>query len=202
MTLANSAHYSLELIDAEGRTNKIASDFNIRVLTNRTPELKIAFPRGDQRVSRLEELQLQAETSDDFGVLKYGIGFGIAGQDPQFVELGEGAHANEKRSFTNMISMEKLGVDVDQVVSYFAWADDYGPDGQVRRTFSDMFFAEVRPFDEIFRADQSGEAEGGQQRQQGGQQGGNQNTRLAELQKEIVIATWKLERDRVAAKKK
>ena len=202
LTLTNSEHYSLELIDAEGRTNKIASDFNIRVLTNRTPELKIAFPRGDQRVSRLEELQLQAETSDDFGVLKYGIGFGIAGQDPQFVELGEGAHANEKRSFTNMISMEKLGVDVDQVVSYFAWADDYGPDGQVRRTFSDMFFAEVRPFDEIFRADQSGEAEGGQQRQQGGQQGGNQNTRLAELQKEIVIATWKLERDRVAAKKK
>ena len=57
--------------------------------------------------------------------------------------------------------MEKLGVDVDQVVSYFAWADDYGPDGQVRRTFSDMFFAEVRPFEEIFRADQSGAAESG-----------------------------------------
>jgi len=88
------------------------------VLTNREPELKIAFPRGDQCVSRLEELQLQAQTSDDFGVLKYGIGFGIAGQDPQFVELGDGLHANEKRNFTNMISMEKLGVDVDQVVSY------------------------------------------------------------------------------------
>ncbi len=204
LTLTNSARYSLELIDAEGRTNKVASDFSIQVLTNRAPELKIAFPRGDQRVSRLEELQLQAETSDDFGVLKYGIGFGVAGQDPQFVELGSGLHANEKRQFTNMISMEKLGVDVDQVVSYFAWADDYGPDGEVRRTFSDMFFAEVRPFDEIFRADQSGESESGQNQRQQGQQGGggNQNTRLAELQKEIVIATWKLQRDQHGPPKK
>jgi hypothetical protein len=193
--LTNSARYSLELVDSDGRTNKSPSDFSIQVLTNRRPEVKIAFPRGDQRVSRLEELQLQAETSDDFGVLKYGIGFGIAGDDPQYVELGGSARANEKRQFTNTVSMEKLGVDVDQVVSYFAWADDYGPDGQVRRTFSDMFFAEVRPFEEVFRADQSGAAESGNQNQQQ-QGGGNQNTRLAELQKQIVIATWKLQRDK------
>jgi hypothetical protein len=195
--LTNSARYSLELVDADGRTNKTPSDFSIQVLTNRRPDLKIAFPRGDQRVSRLEELQLQAETSDDFGVLKYGVGFGIAGDDPQYVELGGTARANEKRQFTNTVSMEKLGVDVDQVVSYFAWADDIGPDGQVRRTFSDMFFAEIRPFEEIFRADQSGAAESGNQNQQQQQQGGgNQNTRLAELQKQIVIATWKLQRDK------
>src|SRR6185295_5191990 len=97
------------------------------------------FPRGDQRVSRLEVLQLQAATSDDFGVLKYGVGFGVAGEDSEVVELGgalgAAPRANEKRQFTNMISMEKLGVDADQVVSYFAWADDYGPDGEVRRTF-------------------------------------------------------------------
>ena len=84
-------------------------------------------------------------------MLKYGVGFGVAGQEPQFVELGQSAPANEKRQFTNQIALEKLGVEVDQLVSYFAWADDYGPDGQVRRTFSDMFFAEVRPFEEIFR---------------------------------------------------
>jgi len=201
--LTNSARYSLEIVDSEGRTNKVASDFSIQVLTNRAPDVKIAFPRGDQRVSRLEEMQLQAQVSDDFGVLKYGVGFGVAGQDPQFLEMGAEARANEKRQFTNMISMEKLGVEVDQVVSYFAWADDYGPDGEVRRTFSDMYFAEVRPFDEIFRADQSGEGENANnnQRQQGQQGGGNQNTRLAELQKEIVVATWKLQRDQHGPKK-
>jgi hypothetical protein len=65
----------------------------------------------------------------------------------------------------------------------------------VRRTFGDMFFAEVRPFEEIFRRDQSGAAENESQNQ-GGNQGGNQSTRLAELHKQIVIATWKLQRDK------
>jgi hypothetical protein len=62
-----------------------------------------------------------------------------------------------------------------------------------------MFFAEVRPFEEIFRADQSGDAESGNQ---GQQRGGNQNARLAELQKQIVIATWKLQRDKQTLSKK
>jgi hypothetical protein len=63
-----------------------------------------------------------------------------------------------------------------------------------------MFFAEVRPFEEIYRADQSGQAESGGQNQN--QQGGNQNTRLAELQKQIVVATWKLQRDKQGPPKK
>jgi len=196
-TLTNSGRYSLELVDADGRTNKTLAEFSIVALPDRPPDVKIAFPRGDPRVSRLEELQLQGEAQDDFGLLKYGIGFGVAGQEPQFIELGQSAPANEKRQFTNQISMEKLGVEVDQVVSYFAWAEDYGPDGEVRRTFGDMFFAEVRPFEEIFRRDQSGAAENENQNQnQSGNQGGNQGTRLAELQKQIVTATWKLQRDK------
>jgi hypothetical protein len=196
--LTNSAHYSLELVDADGRTNKSPTEFSLQVMPDRRPEVKLAFPHGDQRVSPIEELQLQAEATDDFGVLKYGIGFGVAGQEPQFVELGGPTRANEKRQFGKLIAMEKMNVSADQLVSYFAWADDYGPDGLVRRTFSDMFFAEVRPFEEIFRADQSGAAESG-----GNQgQGGSPATKLAELQKQIVIATWKLQRDKTAAQLK
>ena len=201
-TLTNSARYSLELVDAEGRTNKNPPEFSIVALPDRPPEVKVVFPRGDQRVSSLEELQLVGEAKGEFGLLKYGVGFSLAGQEPQFVELGEAASANEKRQFTNEIAMENLGVTADQVVSYFAWADDHGPDGQARRTFSDMFFAEIRPFEEIFRQDQSGAA-GDQNQQpnqnQGGNQGGNQNTRLAELQKQIVIATWKLQQEKEGA---
>jgi hypothetical protein len=199
--LTNSARYSLELVDTEGRTNKFPTDFVLRALTNQPAVVKLVFPRGDQRVSRLEELQLQAEASDDFGLLKYGIGFGVAGQDPQFVELGQSAPANVKKQFSYVIPMEKLGVDVEQVVAYFAWADDYGPDGQSRRTFSDMYFAEVRPFEEVFRADQSGgdngDQGGGQGQGQGqGQGGGNQRVKLADLQKQIVVATWNLQREK------
>ena len=200
--LTNSARYALELVDLDGRTNRMPADFSLQVVTNRRPDLKLAFPRGDQRVSKLEELQLQAEAADDFGLIDYGIGFGVAGQDPKFLELGPPAKANEKRQFGHLVALEQLGVDVDQVVAYFAWADDYGPDGEVRRSFSDMFFAEVRPFEEIFRRDQSGasESQNQQQQQQGQGQGqGNDSSQLAEKQKEIVIATWKLQQQKGGA---
>ena len=193
-TLTNSARYALELTDAEGRTNRFATDISIQVLPNRRPELKLTLPRGDPRVSRLEELQLQAEARDDFGLLKYGIGYGVAGREPRFVELGQSAPANEKRRFGYLIPFEQLGVEVDQVVSYFVWADDYGPDGKVRRTFGDMFFAEVRPFEEIFRPEPSGMADNGNQGQQG-----SPGAELVEIQKEIVIATWKLQQDKAGA---
>jgi hypothetical protein len=193
--LTNKLQCSLELVDADGRTNKAPVDFSLLALANEPPELKLTFPRGDQRVTSLQELQLQAEASDDFGLLKYGIGFGVAGQEPQFVELGHGAPANEKRSFQRLIPLEKLGVEAGQVVSYFVWADDYGPDGKVRRSFSDMFFAEIRPFDEIFRSDDSGGA--------GGSSGemADQRMKLAEAQKQIVIATWNLQREAAGGKK-
>jgi len=202
--LTNSVRYTLELTDAEGRANKFPTDFIFQALTNQRPEVKLVFPRGDRRVSRLEELQLQVEASDDFGLLKYGVGFGVAGQDPQFIELGRSAPARVKQTFEYLISLEKLGVEVDQAVAYFAWAEDYDPDGVPRRTFSDMFFAEVRPFEEVFRPDQSGAAEnGGQSGNQNGSQGaaGKERVRLAELQKQIVLATWNLQREKVGASK-
>jgi hypothetical protein len=196
--LTTSARYSLELTDAEGRTNKFPTYFVLQALTNQRPNVELVFPRGDPRVSRLEELQLQAKATDDFGLLKYGIGFGVAGQEPQFIELGRSAPAHAKRQFNYLIPLEKLGVDVDQAVTYFAWADDYGPDGQVRRTFSDIFFADVRPFEEVFRPDESGAGESSDQNgSQGG--GGNERAQLADLEKQIVVATWNLQRKKAGA---
>ncbi len=198
--LTNSARFSLELVDAEGRSNKFATDFILQALTNQRPNVRIVFPHGDVRVSRLQELQLQAEASDDFGLLKYGMGFGIAGKEPQLIELGQSAPANVKKQFSHTVSLENLGVEVDDSVAYFAWADDYGPDGEVRRTYTDMFFAEVRPFDEVFRADQSGAAENGGQAGGGsGSGGGDQRVKLADLQKQIVIATWNIQREKSGA---
>jgi hypothetical protein len=194
--LTNSARFTLALEDAEGRASKFPADFVLQVLTNRRPEVKLVFPRGDQRVSRLEEMQLQGEAAADFGLVKYGVGFGIAGQDPRLIELGGATPGKEKRSFNYLISLEKLGVEEDQVIGYFVWADDHGPDGKPRRTFSDIYFAEVRPFEEIFRPEQSGLSENESQGQQGQQGGQNPSVKLAELQKEIVVATWKLQQNK------
>lgn len=187
--LDQSQRYDLVLVDDADRTNKVPPQFVIDVLKNRAPELKFAFPRGDQRVSPLEEIAFQAEVSDDFGLRAYGLAYNLAGEETRFIELGQSVAPQEKRQLRHLLSLEDLDAHPDQLLSYYIWADDVAPDGQVRRTSSDMFFAEVRPFEEIFREGQSpegGAAAAGAQ--------GNRSEKLAELQKQIINATWKLRR--------
>ncbi len=194
--LESSKTFELQLVDAEGRTNKVPAQFVVDVLKNRPPELKLLAPRGDQRPSALEEMTIQGEAWDDLGLLAYGLGYTLAGQEPKFIELGQAAPGKEKRQFNYTMRLEDLGVEPDQLLSYFIWADDLGPDGQARRTFSDMYFAEVRPFEEIFRQGESPDGDAGSQQQQQQQQGqrGGQSGRLADLQKQIINATWTLQR--------
>ena len=62
---------------------------------------------------------------------------------------------------------------------------------------SDLRFAEVRHFEEIFREGMAGQNGQQQQQQQQGQQGQqeqNQSEELIKQQKEILNATWKLKR--------
>jgi len=191
--LEKSGRYELILVDDAGRTNKVPPLFVLDALTNRAPELKFAFPKGDQRVSALEEMAFKAEASDDFGLKGYGFAYNLAGQEAKFVELGNAAGPHEKRAFDHLVPLETLGAQPDQLLSYYLWAEDVGPDGNPRRTTSDMFFAEVRPFEEIFREGQQQDPNQQQQQQQG-QQGQNQAERLAELQKQIITATWNIQR--------
>lgn len=198
--LTNSGNYQLELVDADGRTNKIASQFVLDALKNRTPELKLVSPRGDQRVSALEEIQFSGEAWDDFGLRAYGIAYSLGGAEPTLLQLGEVAPAKEKHTFSHVLRLEELGATPDQLVAWFVWADDIGPDGELRRTASDMYFAEVRPFEEIFRHAQGGAGEG-EEEDKPNQKGSpkQQMGKLAELQKQIINATWKLQRQQVGA---
>jgi hypothetical protein len=188
-----SDSYELHLVDAEGRTNKVQSQFVFEVLTNRTPELRLASPGGDLRPSPLEEISFEGSVWDDFGVEAYGLGYALVGKETKFIELGHGVPGKEKRPFHYLLRLEDVGVQPDSLVSWFVWADDIGPDGQVRRTTGDLFFGEVRPFEEVFR-----EGQGMDGQQQSGDSSGQQqgeSGRLADLQKQIISATWKLLRD-------
>ncbi|MFA6544021.1 MAG: hypothetical protein WCS99_06325, partial [Limisphaerales bacterium] len=122
--LTNSQSYQLELVDADGRSNKVSAQFVFDALRNRTPELKLLSPRGDQRVSALQEIQFQAEAWDDFGMRAYGIAYSLGGAEPTLLQLGDGAPAKEKREFGHLLRLEELGAAPDQLVAWFAWADD------------------------------------------------------------------------------
>jgi hypothetical protein len=198
LTLAESHRYKVRLVDRDGRSSKVPAEVAVNVTKNRPATVAMARPGRDTRVSPLEELSLQAKLADDFGVVRHGVTYTLAEREPAEVVLatnGPGAKAIEA---SHMLAFESLKAQPDQLVTYFIWAEDIGPDGKRRRTSGDMFFAEVRHFEEIFR-----QGEGDPSGQQPGQQGGGnarEAEQLAELQKQVINATWTLIRRETGGK--
>lgn len=181
----NSLRMALELSDDKGRRNPFPPDIRIEALPNKRPELAIAYPRGDQRVSPIEEVALQAEARDDFGLLDYGLAYSVGSEPPVYLSSAEVESLDLDSDFETLLSLEEQSLVADDLLTWWAWADDYGPDGEKRRSTSDIYFAEVRSLDEIFRESESG---GGQ----GPPQQGNQGEELIETQRQITVALWKL----------
>jgi len=198
LTCQKSRRLRLRLVDDKGRQNKNPVEFAINVLPNKPPDLKLVFPAHDVEVSPLEETEVKATAWDDFGLKRFGLTYELAGGEPTDVVLGENAAAKERREMMHVIRFEDLKAEPDQLLSYHFWAEDAGPDGQPRRTESDMYFAEVRPFEEIFRQGQQPPG-GSQQQQQQGAENAQAAEKLAQLQKDIINATWKLIRRELPA---
>jgi hypothetical protein len=192
-TLAESKRYQLILVDEEERQNRAPPQVVFNVTPNREPDVKITMPAKDVRVSPIEELQTKASLWDDYGLRAYGVNYTLPGQTPKELTLGESTASNERREVDHLIPFEDLKAEPDQLLAYYFWAEDVGPDGKPRRALGDMYFAEVRHFEEIFRQGEqppSGQSQEQQQQQSG--QNARQAEELAELQKQIINATWTL----------
>ena len=197
LVCVESRRLALDLTDDAGRKPQKPVQFSINVLPNQPPNVKPTFPAKDLEVSPLEEIDLKATVWDDFGVAKLGLTYTLGGGEPVDVSFAENIGAKEKRKVAQVVSLEDLKAEADQLLSYHWWAEDIGPDGKPRRVMGDMYFAEMRPFEEIFRQGEQppgGEQQSRQQQQQ--QQGQSQNAQdaqeLAKLQKDIVSAIWKV----------
>ena len=177
---------TFQLQDDRGRKNREQEEFVLTAIPNRPPEIKLTFPGRDLRVSPIEELQLEATVWDDFGISEHGVVLALADQLPKTVALGHKAVGREKHELAHLLALELEGAEPDQLVSYYFFADDFGVAGVKRRTMSDMFFAEVRHFEEIFREGQA--PPGGAAPAES--KSAKKAEELGELQKQIMNATW------------
>ena len=130
-------------------------------------------------------MTLEAEAKDDFGLINYGVALAVGANNPVYTPLKKDDTATLDADFRHTVALEEKGVEPDELVTWFAFAEDYGPDGELRRSTSDLYFAEVRALEEIFRQGESG---GGSMEAMGGQREGE----ILERQRQIAIATWKL----------
>ena len=100
----------------------------------------------------------------------------------------------------HLLDFEAMKAVPDQLVSYFFWAEDIGPDGQPRAPRATCSSPRSGRFDQIFRQGEQPPGGSAEKEGQEGSQNAQEAGQLAELQKQIINATWKLIRRETATK--
>ncbi|HEU5177409.1 MAG TPA: hypothetical protein VFU24_08130 [Burkholderiales bacterium] len=154
-------------------------------MDDRPPDVRIVRPAGDQQITPLEEMAIEARADDDHGIAKLELVYAVAGRDPKVVPLATRPAGESQQAGSHVIAAEDLRVQPGDVISYYARARDVGRGKPSSETRSDMFFLEVRPFSEEFVSAQSQGMAGANADQIEG---------LIAAQKEIINATWSIER--------
>ncbi len=189
LTVVADNSYRVALTDADGFSNPGETEYFIRMLEDRPPEVRIVVPAADRSVTKLEEVDIEAQAEDDYGIASMDLVYAVRGGPETVVPLGSGRHATSMTG-RHTLYLEDLGVQPGDFVSYYVRARDITRGSRSNLAKSDIFFLEVKPFEEEFRLARS-QAQAG---------GGSSVDDLVTAQKEIVVATWKLDRRAEAAK--
>ncbi|MBW3535069.1 MAG: DUF4175 family protein [Gemmatimonadetes bacterium] len=181
--------YRIELATADGAFVEASPAWAIDVLQDQPPSVSFTRPGRDQPASPIEEVYLEAEALDDYGIAELLLVTSVNGGAEDTLSLFGGTPLREV-SAGHTLYLEEHELEPGDVVSYYAVArDQNGAGGRV--VASDLYFLEIRPFGVEYRqADQQGGGMGGM----GG--GESPETALSELQKQVIAATFNLQRDR------
>ena len=169
--------------------------FTIDAIDDQPPTVTFEKPKRDIKASPVEEVFLQARADDDFGVKQLDLIYSVNGGPEKTVTLySKGAKSLTEVSGGHTVYLEEMGVKPGDFVSYYAKATDTDTVKGPKSVSSDIYFIEVRPFSQDFRRAQSQAGGGGGGGGGGGQQ--NQAGALSEQQRQIMSATFNVERDR------
>ena len=171
--------YRIEAADTDGLRNPAGIDYFIRAIQDTPPAVEILRPGGDREITPLEEVVVEARAEDDYGLRRFELVYGVRGRPDRVVSLQHDDGAAQV-SGAHTIFAEELSLEPGRFITYHVRARDTGA-GEAR---SDIYFLQVRPFGREFEEARSQDSTGMPTDELG---------RLAELQKEIVVATWKLD---------
>ncbi len=181
--LTDTTRYTIALTDPAGRANPSPEHFDVKVVTNRPPEFLTKLPRRDARATPIEEITFEIDVKHRTPLAARGLTITIANQPPETIPFGPAQSSKEPTPIRHLLRLEPLGLQPNDLITWFSWADDTGPDGQTRRTEGELQFLSVRHFEETFRRVEAS-----------GEPGENLCIKLIKTQKEIVTSTWNVNR--------
>ena len=180
--------YAVELFCIDEFKNEVPIEYTIKALPDNVPEVVIKEPGRDIKASKLEEVQIVAEATDDFGLeelnLMYRIG---AGELKQIVLESTGEEADMQsgkhlRSGTYTFYLEEFDVEPGEVITYYAHAVDNNTLTGPGEASSEIYFIEIKPFNQ--RLEDGGQVEAEESMP-------NPMLEIIASQKQIIRETWK-----------
>ncbi len=185
-TIGQDGIYRVQATDHSDLSSLDPLDYYVRAIVDQPPELALRRPGRDQDVMPLEEVILEVDASDDYGLTRFNLNYSVVGQNEVAVDFLPEERVRDV-SGEQLIYLEDLEVEPGDFVSYYlTLADNNGLEGP-SEIISDIYFLQVIPTDQEFRRGQGGGGGGGG----GGGQGGDSSA-LVTIQKDIIAATWKL----------
>jgi hypothetical protein len=181
LTVTKPGRYHLSSRVA-GELVALTDDYDIAVIKDEPPTVEIVKPGRDWRASSVEEVPVVIRAKDDFRLTTLEMRYAVNGGAWQSVKLPANSQQIDAKS---ILQMEELGGKTPLVpgdlVSYYAVTKDRNQSVQ-----TDLFMVQVQPFERRFTEGQGG---GG-----GAGDGGSEQTQIAERQRDILVATWNLQR--------
>jgi hypothetical protein len=179
--------YRVILRSAGGTDVPASPDYFIDVLEDLEPAVRFTTPGRDMSVTSIDEVFLEVEAEDDFAVESVELVYSVNGGREQIISLYDGAGRRQGVTAGHTLYLEEYGLVPGDFLAYHARVADGNGVAGPQRNATDIFFLEIRPFDQRFRqAESRGEQSGG---------GGASVGELSARQRQIVSATFKLIRD-------
>jgi hypothetical protein len=184
MTVSADGSYRIGLVDRDGLTNDAGTEYFIRVVNDRPPDVHVTKPATDRQVTALEEVDIEAQADDDYGLERVELVYAVRGETEKVVPLAIGNRATSA-TVKHTLYLEDLGVKPGDFVSYYVRARDVTRSARAGEGRSDIFFLEVRPFEQEFTLAESQSMAGS------GYNGSIDD--LVAAEKQIVVSTWKID---------
>jgi hypothetical protein len=166
--------YTVELLGIDGFNNEIPIEYAIKAIPDAVPEVVIKEPGRDIKTTKLGEVEIIAEATDDYGIAELKLMYRIGSDELQELTLetstpdavvGVGLpnpyDTVQRRVVDGSYTfyLEEFDVEPGDIISYYAHAVDNNTHTGPGEASSDIYFIEIRPFNEDF---QEMEAEQGQ----------------------------------------
>ncbi len=187
LRVEREAQYRIVLESVTGDLVVGSPDYLIDVLSDQPPAVSFSRPGRDIKVTNVEEVFVEIEAQDDYGVRRVELIYSVNGGEEGKLELYSRRAPRKDVAAGHTFYLEELDLQPGDFISYYARATDDNRVSGRQTTTTDIYFMEVRPFDREFRqADQAG-APGG---------GAGFDSSLSQRQRDIIAATFKMVRDR------